>query len=150
MANPYQNVNAETKVEIRLNGASNGTKVTVDMDVTLKDLGVDTASAAAPEYPSQELAKIQLCDRLTSAERAAKTTDILAKYEAANRAYSAGGGTTIQDKIVKAVCTYVNANCQGFGTGNGKWTLSSGHLTVSPVERNGVTVISVQGAPTWG
>jgi hypothetical protein len=112
---------------------------------------VENTAQAAPEYPERELMTILLRKDIDGAEKNRLQDNLKNAWQKATEAYKTGGGTSVQNKIAAAVvslCKKENGIVEKDAPG--KWVLTAGSLTVTPIERNGQVVVQVSGAPTWG
>lgn len=148
--NLFQRATGASLVNISINAANNGKKISINDIMTLDALGVSLANQGEPAYPAQEIAALNLCGNLTPEQIMARTQDILAKWNAAKRAYAANGGQGLGDRIITAVLKHLR-EAHGMSEKNKDgWTITAGALALYPFEANGVVQFNVQGAPTWG
>lgn len=137
-------------VNISINAASNGKKISINDVMTLAQLGVSLANVGEPEYPGAEIASLNLCGHYTNEQIMSKTQDILNKWNAAKRAYAANGGQGLGDRIITAVLAHLRTAHGMSDKSKEGWSITAGALAVYPFEANGVVQFNVQGAPTWG
>lgn len=142
----FQNLSQNTRVRVLINGDINGMKVTIDEVHTLGSLGVNICGGAAPTDPSSRIAAIMSDPCKSLSQKIAESDDLKNAYNRALRSFQGGGGAaTVQDRVLRAVCTAIN----GRGQFSGK-TLQPGHLTLTTACPYGETEFKVNGAGVWG
>lgn len=144
-----------TPVVINVSGRSDGSKTNgsnVSTSLTLGQLGVNpNASGERPQFPSHAMAEIGICSGLTDSQKQTKSKQLLDNYDAAVRAFNAGAGGSVSDRVAKAVIDHLCGNYEFTTSGErGKYKIGTNDVSVQQLNFNGVGTFLVTGSAVWG